>query len=325
MDIGIVPPRTGLDYTHTSIEGEPAQTTQLFDTMLATAFLTDDLDAILDAGLAAVDPASMIHEIVTNVRKWHADNPDWHVTRTLIRDTYTLHGGSQADNNGHALNTAGVIGALVYGESDFVKTIMTAFNFGWDADNNAATAGAIVGVLKGSAWILSQGWDIKDEYRNTSRDAMPAGETITSFGDRLLALAERVIAENGGSKVSRGGKDYYSIRTEAATNVEKMPDLAQEASALATDLRPEIESGLKNTASMQERARAAYLAIALGLGVTLRTQYPADWAAALTALNGYPKVVGVLFFQAATPAGDKLRTMALAAGLTQPATAPTIW
>ena len=39
---------------------------------------------------------------------------------------------------------------LLYGQGGFTKTLTTAFNFGWDADNTAATAGTIIGIIKGS-------------------------------------------------------------------------------------------------------------------------------------------------------------------------------
>ncbi|MBN1457878.1 MAG: hypothetical protein JW912_08500, partial [Sedimentisphaerales bacterium] len=47
-------PRTaaaiGLNYTRVAIDGEPAQATQLFTGMIATAFVCDDIDEIIDAG-----------------------------------------------------------------------------------------------------------------------------------------------------------------------------------------------------------------------------------------------------------------------------------
>ena len=58
--------RLGLHYTHVAIDGEPAQATQLFTTMIATAFVETDIDKILDAGMAAVDPKSEIADVVTD-------------------------------------------------------------------------------------------------------------------------------------------------------------------------------------------------------------------------------------------------------------------
>ena len=47
------------------------------------------------------------------------------------------------------------------------------FNYGWDADNAAATAGTILGVIKGYRWMMSRGWQIVDRYRNETRGKMP--------------------------------------------------------------------------------------------------------------------------------------------------------
>ena len=71
------------------------------------------------------------------------------------------------DKNGYELNTGATIAALLYGQGDFAQTLITAFNFGWDADNSAATAGTIVGVIKGYRWMLAQGWPIVDRYRGS--------------------------------------------------------------------------------------------------------------------------------------------------------------
>jgi hypothetical protein len=78
--------KLGLNYTRVTIEGEPLQTTQLFTTMIATAFFENDLDKILDAGQAAIDPKSKISEIVAQVRQWHREHPqDWKKTRELAK------------------------------------------------------------------------------------------------------------------------------------------------------------------------------------------------------------------------------------------------
>jgi hypothetical protein len=313
--------RTGLRYTEVVIHGEPAQATQLFGATIATAFTTDDMNVILDAGLAAVDPKSTIHQVVTDVRGWYAQNPnDWRATRTLLRDKYTKFGGATRDSNGYELNTGSIIGALLYGGGDYVQTSIHAFNFGWDADCNAATACAILGVLKGFDWLTSQGWDIGDGYANRTRDAMPT-ETITSFGDRLIALAEMQLAAGGGV---RSGT-VYKIPIEPPSNVEPLADPAAQLAQLSTDMKADVASGVTSGATVQDRARAAYLAIALDQAKDLMVSQPTAWAQAVADLTTFTKVVGVLFFEANTPEGAKLRTRAVAAGLTQPATRPTIW
>jgi ADP-ribosylglycohydrolase len=308
--------RIGLNYTHVTIDGEPAQTTQLFTAMIATAFFTNDIDTILDAGVASVDPASRILLIIEDVRRWHKQYPeDWRTTRRLIRDKYTLYESRTRNQNGYELCTAATIAALLYGNGDLVKTLIHAFNFGWDADNNAATAATIVGVIKGNRWIQNQGWQIKDIYRNTTRPSMPEDETITGFGDRIIEVAHSVIIENGGSKIRRDGKDFYRINVQKPANVEALPDPYEQIAGLRIQLRPQIEAGFAEGATIRQRARAAYLAICLGLADEFRSKNADEWTRALTALEGYPKLLDVLFNNSPGPAGDKLRAVAIAAGL----------
>ena len=87
----------------------------------------------------------------------------------------------------------------------------------------------------------------------------------------------------------------------------------------------EIEDGLQQQWYGEKQARAAYLAIGLDLAPHFKSQYPARWEKALQSLKGYPKLLQVLFFESPTPAGDQLRSRALAAGLTKPASAIQLW
>lgn len=318
--------RIALRYTQVGIDGEPAQSTQLFATMVSKAFLSADLAGILDAGTAAVDPHSVMRQIVLDVRRWHRQNPaDWRTTRRLIQQKYSHYGGAMPDRNGVELNGAAAIAALLYGREDFVETVRHAFNFGWDCDNNAAMAGAIVGVMKGYRWFSSQGWNIADRFRNTSRDDMPQDETITSFGDRLIGLADRVIQEHGGAAADSASGSAYRIRTQDARNVEPLPDPARRTASLRADWLPEIETALTSGSDTRRLARAAYIAISLDLAPRLRQRRPQEWARALAALQRYPRVLQVLFFESPTPAGDALRKRAVSAGLPRPEHPQKLW
>src|SRR5262249_28307842 len=160
-----------------------------------------------------------------------------------------------------------------------------AFNFGWDADNNAAASGAILGVIKGYRWMTSQGWNIKDQYRDTSRDDVPQNETITTFGDRLVALTERNILERGGAKKIVKGRTVDRIATEAPASVDRLPDRKKQYGNLRSELRGWVKAGISAT-SREEQARAAYLAICLDLAPELKQKSPEQWAQAAEALNG---------------------------------------
>jgi len=313
--------RIGIHYTHVSIDGEAIQSTQLMDAMLATAFLTSNMETILDAGAAAVDPGSVMRQIIADVRHWSSQYPnDWRATRRLTKEKYCRYGGQDMrDRNGVWLNGASTLSALIYGDGDFVQTVRHAFNFGWDADNNAAASGAILGVIKGNRSLSSQGWNIKDRYRNTSRDELPQDETITSYAGRLLAVAEANIVRQGGSKVTSNGRLVYRIPVEVPANVEPLPDLEKHRAALRTQARGQIETGMAAGAGSRDQARAAYLAICLDFASEMKQRYPEPWSQALRSLTGYPRVLQVMFFESPIPAGESIRQKAIAAGLVKPA------
>jgi hypothetical protein len=312
--------RIGTHYTHVSIDLEAIQSTQMMDAMIATAFFTSDIDRILDAGAAAVDPKSVMRQIMLDVRQWSRQYPnDWRTTRRLTKEKYCRYGGQDMrDRNGVWLNGASTLAALIYGAGDFVQTVRHAFNFGWDADNNAAASGTIVGVIRGNKWLLGQGWKIKDQYHNTSRDEMPEDETITSFGARLVAVTQSNIIRRGGSKVVVNGQVVYRIPVEQPANVEPLPDPERQHAALRSQIRRQIDADVAPNSSSQPTARVAYLAICLDLAAEFRQKDPVQWERATQALAGYPRVMQAIFFEAPFPAGDAIRQKALAAGLRKP-------
>jgi hypothetical protein len=280
----------------------------------------------LEAGVAALDPKSELISIISDVRNWHEENPgNWRVTRRLIKEKYTKFGGEMRDRNGYELNTAATIAALLYGDGDFVKTLITAFNYGWDADNTAATAGTIVGVMKGYKWMMSQGWQIVDRYHNTKRDKMPDDETITSFADRVIDLAEKVIIDNGGKRTSQSGKPVFLINLEIPANVEPLSDVIQKVGNMKKSMGTKIEKIIAEGGSDQELARSAYIAICIDLAEKLKSEYPANWEKALSALTSYWRVMQNIFYDDEVPRVIPLREKALAAGLKKPKEQRDVW
>ena len=182
----------------------------------------------------------------------------------MLKEKYSQVNGAMRDRNGYELNTASTIAALLYGDGDFALTLQTAFNFGWDCDNTAATAGTILGASKGYRWMMSQGWQIVDRYKNTTRQNMPEDETITSFADRLIDLAEKVILEQGGERTTKSGQIIYQIQREAPKNVAPLFEDQNLLDQMKAQYRPSILSDIGKE-DPKAQARAAYMAICLGL------------------------------------------------------------
>ena len=121
------------------------------------------------------------------------------------------------------------------------------------------------------------------------------------------------------------GRPVYRIRTEQPANVERLPDLDKQHSAMRSELRGEIERAIANGGGARERARAAYLAICLDLAPELQGNYPEKWERAIGALTGYARVMQAIFFEAPFPTGDAIRSKALAAGLRKPEASIRLW
>lgn len=312
--------RIGLHYTTVAIDNEPAQTTQLITTMISTAFVVDDINKIIDAGLSAMDPGSRVLQVCKDVKQWYSKYPDnWHQTRRLLQGKYVKNNNNMRDRNGYELNTGSIVAALLYGNGDFTETLRIAFNFGWDADCTAATCGTVVGTIKGYRWMMSQGWQIVDRYRNTTRDNMPMDETITSFCDRLVDLFEMINNENGGQKTVENNIPVYRIVSEKPGCVLKLASLEEQIKHLQQELGQTIAGNLLY-GSRQGKARAAYMAVCLDLNTSLSRQYPEKWKEACYDLSGYWKIMQNLFidgnnFKSLVALRDKF----IAAGFKAPA------
>ncbi|HZZ44670.1 MAG TPA: ADP-ribosylglycohydrolase family protein [Tepidisphaeraceae bacterium] len=298
--------KIGLHYTHITIDGEPAQQTQFFDTMISLAFVEPDINKLIDAGTAALDPQSELRQVLADTRRWCAQYPDWHDARKAIHDKYTLHQNELPDKNGYQLNTAAIVAALLYGKGDFTETIRMTFNFGWDADCTSATAGTIIGCIKGGRYfddqIAHHGWILPDVYKNTCRDQMPMNETVTGYVDRVYRIAKRTLLASGAQEQQVDGKTAYLIPAESPANIEPLPHPLDRNAELTQELLPGIEKDL--TGSGTDKARAAYLAICLGQATRLSQDRPADWSAAVAELKLHAGLVNKLYSAPKTVAAD---------------------
>lgn len=294
--------KISLNKTLVAIDGEPAQTTQLFSTMIAMAFVEKNMNTLLDHGMMSLDKNCKIRCIIIDVREWHAAYPeDWKKVRQLIKEKYSQDNQKMRDMNGYELNTAAIIASLLYGKGDFAETLKHSFNFGWDADCNAATVGTILGVQYGYRKMMcgntrsSPNWQIVDRYKNTRREAMPNDETITSFADRIIELFEMVNLENGGAKVIEDNKVVFKIALEKPAMIKNINESHEAKEAFLSHWESKIKELLRSSCK-EERARATYMAICLDIAPALAKSAPKLWETACHDLSGYWKVMNNLFY-----------------------------
>jgi len=312
--------RIGLNYAKVAAAYEPAQVTQLVTGMVATAFTTDDIERILDAGMQSVDPDSRVYRIVRDVWEWYRRHPDdWKETQRRLQERYSSGGGTR-DRLGYELNTGWLAASLLYGKGDFAKTLDVASRTEWATEHIAATAGCVLGVVLGYRRMMSRGWPIVDRYRNETRQNMPDDETITSFADRVVDVAAQVIRRNGGGLLVEEGIDCYRIAAEQALPVERLPDPQAKLDELKKHFEQDIDTGIRRCRNRRHRARAVYLAVCLDLAKKYQQRFPILWSKAVPDLRGYWKLMQDLYFDSPHrfPAKSKLQTKFKSAGVAPP-------
>jgi ADP-ribosylglycohydrolase len=140
--------------------------------MLSAAFTTTDLNAIIQLGLTEIPASSRLTAAIQEVLSWQAQTLTWE--QALER----LHQQWDETNPYHWTHTipnAMIVAiALLYGQADLQHTISIAASAGFDTDCNAATAGSIVGLLRGAAALGNQApqWitPLRDHLRSSVRD-----------------------------------------------------------------------------------------------------------------------------------------------------------
>ena len=191
--------------------GPAVEASVFFATLYSLAFFEDDVPALIAATRLRTGDEAIIAPIVDNVVLWHRENPeDWHTTRQLIRDEYDTDPMWWASR----VNFAVTIMALLYGESDILRTIEIAALAGWDADNTMATAAGLLGLIHGYSGLPEAIANSTDIYFNEDVTGdLPRYGTVTEFAVRTQSLAEAMISSAGGTT----HQDMYRIQAETSS------------------------------------------------------------------------------------------------------------
>lgn len=132
--------------------GESVWAERFWAASTAAAFFAASLEECLAAGRAVVPSDSTVMELSQLVPDLWRKHQDWKtIWRLLIRRF------GHRDSSKGQINFAFTILSLAAGGMDFKRTIELAVNCGWDTDCTAATAGALLGALGGSA-VLPKDW-----------------------------------------------------------------------------------------------------------------------------------------------------------------------
>jgi len=170
-----------------SHDRESVNAAVLWAAMEAEAFLSKDVDHLLDTGLSYIPKDSLIAKLVADIRAWTSGNEDWEATRQKIEDTY---GYDKYPGNCHVVpNHALMIMALLHAPHDFQRGQMIVNTSGWDTDCNAGNLGCLHGIMLGL-----EGLEAGPDWRGPVADRLyissaDGGRSITDAVDISLWLA----------------------------------------------------------------------------------------------------------------------------------------
>lgn len=159
------------------------------------AFVETDIRMIIEKALEFIPEDCRIAQSVKLVLEEYDKNTPWKTVRQMLVEQSADIGWFQAPANiGYT-----VLG-LIYGEGDFKKSMILAINCGDDTDCTAATCGAILGIMGGTAgipadWAEYIGDRIITVAVDVSYRLVP--KTCTELTNRVLELIPSVLKANG--------------------------------------------------------------------------------------------------------------------------------
>lgn len=168
--------------------------------MASAAVVSDDVDAVVLAGLATVPPHSALAAAVHEGIRLGGSGLGVSEGLDSLHEQYGhLHWV-------HVLNNAATIAyALTAGHGDFTSSVSIAVTAGWDTDSVGATVGGVVGAVRG-AQALPQQWTGPLHNRIATSLPGPSEVRIDELAEATLALA-RSIRNSADDRGRNHGRD----------------------------------------------------------------------------------------------------------------------
>jgi len=156
--------------------------------MIAGAFITDDVEQVIEIGLGEIPHNCRLAEAVRRTVDWCTEETDWEKVRDKIDADYgSLHGV-------HTINNACLVTlGLMKAEGDFGRGICISVMGGWDTDCNGATAGSVLGVMLGADNLPSK-WVAPLNDTLESAIFGFASNSMADLADRTLAVSRKITA-----------------------------------------------------------------------------------------------------------------------------------
>lgn len=157
--------------------------------LVSQAFSTGDPLQLIEAGLSVIPSESEYARMVQSMLEVYSRNSnDWHEAYRYLFENF---GYNKYPGIVPIIPNAGIVVlALLYGKSDFARSVQIAVNAGWDTDCNAGNVGAIMGVAVGIDGI-------PDNWRKVINDVLVISSIVGAHNLTTIPECADVISQAG--------------------------------------------------------------------------------------------------------------------------------
>jgi hypothetical protein len=196
-----------------SHDGAAVDAAKLWAAMEAEAFISRDVERLIEVGLAQVTPDGPVARLIADIRSWRKQYPDWRDAREAVeaRYGYDKHPGHCHVIPNHAL----MIMALLYAPYDFCLAQTIVCTSGWDTDCNAGNVGCLMGAMLGLEGIDAQGkWrePLADRMLISSADGGDAINDAVRVSARLVNVGRKLAGASPLAAPKGGAQFHFSQR-----------------------------------------------------------------------------------------------------------------
>lgn len=194
--------RLAREFGHVNGYAEGADGAVFMAGMLSLAFTETDTHQIVKKAARLIDPRSPYRRCLDLVIRMAEEGATADQVATAVEDWW--HFEYPATNN--AVANGGLTAVAVwFGEGDYLRTVNLAFRAAdfSDADCNAASAGAVIGAMKGMGGLPASLVErLGDRIVGTALGSVPltppVDESLAELAHRTALIGQKLIAANGG-------------------------------------------------------------------------------------------------------------------------------
>jgi ADP-ribosylglycohydrolase len=194
-----------------SHDGVAVDAAKLWAAMEAEAFVSRDIQHVIDVGLRQIAPSSPVACLVADVRDWRMRYADWRDARKQIERRY---GYDKYAGNCHVVpNQALMIMAALYAPDNFSLAQTIVCTSGWDTDCNAGNVGCLMGAMLGLEGLeAGKDWrgPLADRMLISSADGGFAINDAVRVSERLVSLGRRLAGLPPIDAPKRGARFHFS-------------------------------------------------------------------------------------------------------------------